>query len=186
MKQPEINQSPHHPLKPWIIVTAFAILVGFLVLIGMGVKNAQAGPIMIGQKAPDFELTTFEGIQIKSEDLLGKVVLINFWASWCDTCADEAQMMEQVWQEYQPGGQVVFLGLAYSDIETGSLEYLKKYQISYPNCPDLGTKISRMFRIRGIPETFILDRDGKLAYFQYGSFSSEEQIRNLINPLLEP
>ena len=64
--------------------------------------------------------------------------------------------------------------------------YLNKFDISYPNGPDLGTRISQAYRIRGVPETYIIDRDGVLAHTQIGPFTSLNQIKTVIDPLLEP
>ena len=181
----EVNKTTHRPLPLWMTILAFTALLGFLIFIGVGLQRAQAGPITIGKKVPNFDLTTFDGETIRLENLLGKVVVINFWASWCDPCAQEAEIIEQVWREYEPGGEVVFLGIGYTDIEPKALAYLEQYDITYPNGPDLGTKISQMFRIRGVPETYFIDREGKLAYFHYGQFVSPSQIQDVIDPLLE-
>jgi cytochrome c biogenesis protein CcmG/thiol:disulfide interchange protein DsbE len=117
--------------------------------------------------------------------LEGKVVVVNFWASWCKPCEQEAADLENAWQFYQPRGDVVFLGVDYVDTESEAMEYLDKFAISYPNGPDLGTRISQAFRIRGVPETFIIAKDGTLASFQKGPYTSLAQIKAAIDPLLE-
>ena len=76
--------------------------------------------------------------------------------------------MEQVWREYKDGGQVVFLGVDWVDTEPEARGYLKKFDITYPNGPDLRTSISQLFRIKGVPETYLIGKDGKLADFQIG------------------
>ena len=68
--------------------------------------------VEVGAPAPDFVLTTFDDQEINSEDLQGKVVVLNFWASWCKPCEQEAADLETAWQYYKPRGDVVFLGLA--------------------------------------------------------------------------
>ena len=87
---------------------------------------------------------------------------------------------------YQPGGEVVFLGVDYVDTEPEALGYLEKFEITYPNGPDLGTRISQAFRIRGVPETYFIDKDNTLRQVQIGPFSSLAQIQAAIEPLLEP
>ena len=79
---------------------------------------------------------------------------------------------------------MVFLGVDYVDTEPEALGYLSKFNITYPNGPDLGTRISQSFRIRGVPETYFVDREGKLAHAQIGPFSSLTQIKGIIEPLL--
>ena len=92
--------------------------------------------------------------------------------------------MQSAWKYYEPSGNVVFLGLDYVDTEPEALGYLAKFGITYPNGPDLGPRISQAFRIRGVPETYFVDRSGKLAFFQSGPFSSVDEIKAQIEPLL--
>jgi cytochrome c biogenesis protein CcmG/thiol:disulfide interchange protein DsbE len=145
----------------------------------------QEGPVTVGETAPNFTLTTFEGDQISLEDLKGKVVVLNFWASWCKPCEEEAAELETAWRIYQPRDDVVFLGVDYVDTETEAMVYLEKFDVTYPNGPDLRTQISQAFRIRGVPETYIIDRDGKLAAFKISPFLSLVEIQGMIDPLLE-
>jgi cytochrome c biogenesis protein CcmG/thiol:disulfide interchange protein DsbE len=164
---------------------AWGTLLALLVLLALGLSRSQKGPVSRGEQAPEFSLTTFSGEEIRMADLQGKVVVINFWASWCKPCEQEAADLEAAWRQYKPGGQVVFLGVDYVDTESEALGYLKKFDITYPNGPDLGTRISQAYRIRGVPETFFVDQAGKLVHFQKGPFSSLSQITAVIDPLLE-
>ncbi len=114
--------------------------------------------------APEFTLTTFEDQQIKLSDLRGKVVMINFWASWCGPCRYEAPELQKTWEQYKDRG-VVFLGIAYTDTERNAKAFLKEFGITYSNGLDLGTRISAKYRIQGVPETFIIDRSGTVSDF---------------------
>ena len=184
--QTDISEpKPARRISPWIILLSFLLLLGFLTLLGLGLRRAQSGPITKGQRVPPFTLTTFEGQTINTKDLLGKVVVVNLWASWCTPCESEAADLESAWQYYQPGGQVVFLGVDYVDTEPEAKAYLKKFNITYPNGPDLGTRISQEFRIRGVPETYIIDRQGKLAASQIGPFNNLDEIKAVIDPSLQ-
>ncbi len=156
-----------------------------LAVLGLGLLNTRQGPIAIGKPAPDFTLTSFEGQQYSLSDLRGKVVVLNFWASWCKPCEQEAADLEAAWRMYQPGGEVVFIGVAWTDTEKNSLEYLQKFDITYPNGPDLGTRISQAYRTTGVPETYIIDRDGLMAYVKLSPFLSIDEILMAIEPLLE-
>ena len=172
-------------LPLWVIAASFTGLLAFLALIAWGMRLNQAGPIAIGQKAPGFSLTTFDGQTLKTADYSGKVLVINFWASWCQPCEQEADAMEQAWQTYKPGGQVVFLGVDYVDTAPQALAFMKKFDVSYPNGPDLRTVISQMFHTTGVPETYILDRQGKLAYVKVGPFISAEEITAVVDGLVK-
>ena len=166
-------------LAAWIGIFALLALLAF------GLLRNQEGPVTVGGTVPNFTLTTFGGEQISLEDLQGKVVVLNFWASWCKPCEEEAADLETAWRMYEPRGDVVFLGVNYVDTETEAMEYLEKFDITYPNGPDLRTKISQAFRIRGVPETYIIGKDGKLAAFKISPFISLAEIQGMIDPLLE-
>ncbi len=165
---------------------AWGGLLVLLAVLALGLLRTQRGPVAPGERAPDFTLTTFDDDQILFDDLRGKVVVLNFWASWCKPCESEAAELEAVWKEYEPGGQVIFLGVDYVDTEREALAYLRRFNITYPNGPDLGTRISQAYRMSGVPETYIIDRDGTLAYVKIGPFLSVDEIRAAIDPLLGP
>lgn len=158
-----------------VILIASLGLIGILALVGFGLNRSQKGPVAVGDEVPDFTLTTFDGEQIDISDYRGQVVVINFWASWCKPCEQEAFELEQASQLFQDQ-DVVFLGVDYVDTEPEALAYLAKFSITYPNGPDLGTRISQAFRIRGVPETFIVGPDGRLAVVKIGPFLSLDEI----------
>jgi len=171
-------------LPVWIILLAFLLLLGFMALIGWGLNRAMRGAIAIGDQVPSFDMTTFDGNAISTGQHTGKVIVVNFWASWCKPCEQEARELEEAYQYYKTGDEVIFLGLAYVDTEPNSLGYLQKFGVTYPNGPDLATKVSQMFRVRGVPETFIIDRSGRLAYFKAGPFMSTQEIIGVVDQIL--
>ena len=182
--QVNTEQAPPRPRR-WGVILVWGLLLGLLAILGLGLIRSQQGPVGVGAMVPDFTLTTFDGGTIDIRELRGQVVVINFWASWCKPCEQEAAELEQAYQQYKDQG-VAFLGVDYVDTDREAMAYLKKFGITYPNGPDLGTRISQAFRIRGVPETYFVDRSGKLAFFQYGPFTSIEDIKAQIDPLLTP
>ena len=170
----------------WGRLLAWLGLLAFLIMLSLGLLYNQQGSVGVGDTIPNFTLNTFDGQQISLADQKGKVVVINFWASWCKPCEQEAADLETSWQHYKPLSNIIFLGIDYVDTEPEALAYLRKYNITYPNGPDLGTRISQLFRIRGVPETYIVDRQGVLQFVQIGPFQSLSQIRTLIDSMLAP
>jgi cytochrome c biogenesis protein CcmG/thiol:disulfide interchange protein DsbE len=182
---PEADQDTASRSRPhWGRALVWVGLLALLGILALGLRRTQQGPITIGDRVSDITLTTFDGEQIVVDDLRGKVVVLNFWASWCKPCEQEAADLEAAWRKYQPGGEVVFLGVDYVDTEPEARAYLKKFSITYPNGPDLGTRISQKFRIQGVPETYILDQEGVLRFVQIGPFTALGQITSAIDPLL--
>lgn len=180
------NLTQKRGMALWVQVLIWVLLVGLLVLVGVILSKRQQGTVQPGDEIPDFALPLFSGYEYegKSEihlsDFRGKVVVLNFWASWCKPCEQEAAELQEAWQTYEESGGVVFLGADYVDTEPEARTYLKKYEITFPNGPDMGTKISQIFRIRGVPETYFIDPDGVLYFVKVGPFSSVDEIKSII------
>jgi cytochrome c biogenesis protein CcmG, thiol:disulfide interchange protein DsbE len=111
--------------------------------------------------APALTLTTFDGREIALSSLRGQPVVLNFWASWCGPCRSEAALLEKGWREYQDTG-AVFLGVAINDEETPARAFLDEYAVTYPSGLDATGEWDLHFRVRGLPETFFIDREGRI------------------------
>lgn len=157
-------------------VIAGVVLIGLIVLFALQMKNTKQDTLEIGTEIPDFTVTTFSGETYQKSQLAGKIILLNFWSSWCATCDEEGAVLEEVWQEVKEDGEIVFIGVNYVDTEKDSLAFLEKYGITFPNGPDMGSRISRMFKVEAVPETYIIGRDGRLAAIMIGAFQSAEEI----------
>jgi cytochrome c biogenesis protein CcmG/thiol:disulfide interchange protein DsbE len=183
--------APRRGVPIWVQIIIWVFLVGLLAIVAVGLRRAQQGTVQPGQVIKSFTLPLYSGYdlggksEIRLEDLRGKIVVINFWASWCKPCEQEAAELQQAWKEYEPTGKVLFLGVDYVDTEPEARVYLKKFGITFANGPDLATKISQYFRIKGVPETYFVDQDGVLRYVQIGPFRSVDDIRAQIDPLLK-
>jgi cytochrome c biogenesis protein CcmG/thiol:disulfide interchange protein DsbE len=161
--------------RRWGAIVAWTAVMGLLLLVGFGLLRANRDPLQVGQPAPGFVLTTFEGAEINIADLRGQVVVVNVWASWCVTCVDEAELLERAYQMFKDRG-VVFLGVDWSDTESKALAYLERYGITYPNGPDLGQQVKKDYRVTKVPETFLIGPDGNIAGIKIGAFYSFDEI----------
>lgn len=123
---------------------------------------------LIGRPAPPFTVPRFDGGQVSLADLRGKVVFLNFWASWCPPCRAEARMLEASWREHRIR-DVVFLGVNMQDREDAARAFLREFGITYPNGLDAGSRVAIAYGVWGIPETFILDPRGRITYKHVGA-----------------
>jgi len=157
MLEAEQSSQPRSQIGYYV---TFALVLSMLGLLAWGLKKAQAGPVQNGL-APDFTLRGFDGRTATLSELRGQVVIINFWASWCPPCREEAAYLERTWRKYQDRG-VVFIGVDYADTDKEALAYIAEFDITYLNGPDIGTRISQTYNIQGVPETFFVDKKGQL------------------------
>ncbi|TDA65958.1 MAG: TlpA family protein disulfide reductase [Chloroflexi bacterium] len=188
----EINPEPVDqttPVEPspnriWSTTGRLAVVVlvvGLIALLAWGLVQAEKTPLEEGM-APDFTLTSFDGRTYTLSELRGNVVIINFWASWCPPCREEAAYLERTWRKYKDKG-VIFIGVDYADAEKPALAYIDEFDITYFNGPDLGTRISQSYNIKGVPETYYVAKDGSLRGNHIGPLF-EPELDNRIDELL--
>jgi len=155
---------------------------------GLSLSSQVGNRPRAGMVAPEFELGLYAGHDggiespLRLSALKGKVVVVNFWASWCVPCRDEAPVLEAAWRTYKERG-VVFIGVGYLDTEADAKRFMAEFDITYPNGADLQQAISRQYRITGVPETFVIDQQGMVRSVFIAPIN-EAQLRNAIEPLL--
>lgn len=157
---------PQRKLPGWAIAMGIGVIFIGALLALLLIKPPQKS--LCDEPAPDFALTLFPEYRggwpqetISLADLRGKGVVLNFWASWCQPCEQEAADLEAAWRKYRDRG-IVFIGVDYLDQDPAAKRYLQKFDITYPNGADLASKISKRYIIRGVPETFFIDPQGKI------------------------
>ena len=182
---------PKRGVSLWVQVVIWVFVVALLLLVAVTLKKRQQGTVQPGDTIPDFTLPLFSGYEyqgqseVKLSDFRGKVVVLNFWASWCKPCEQEAAELQEAWEFYESNAEVVFVGADYVDTEPEARAYLKKFGITFFNGPDMGTKISQTFRIQGVPETYFIDQEGTLYYIKIGPFISVDEIKSIIDKQLQ-
>lgn len=122
---------------------------------------------LLAKPATPFTLKLFDGRDLSLADLRGKAVFLNFWASWCVPCREEARELEAAWQNIKDKN-MIFVGVAVQDTDQNALEFLKEFNISYPNGKDETAKIAVDYGTWGIPESFFIDPQGQITYKHVG------------------
>lgn len=161
---------------------ALGVALLVIALLGYGIVLEGRGPLDEGP-APDFSLETFDAQTVRLADYRGSPVVINFWSSWCIPCRTEMPLLESTWRRY--GNDIHFVGVAYVDTEDAARTFLDEYDVTYPNGLDLGTRISDAYRIKGVPETYFIDREGQVVGVKIGPLTEAELNGWLIQLLAE-
>src|SRR6266496_5889427 len=180
--------------KRRIIVFIAAILLnaGLLALLGSelltpaqnqshsGSAQSSSSPL-IGHSAPDFTLAALSARPapaIHLASLKGKPVMLNFWASWCDPCKQEAPLLETTWLRVQGQG-IVFLGIDFQDTASDGLSFLRTDGITYPNVVDLSGSTAINYGVTGVPETIFIDRHGVVIHKVIGELTQQTLQTNI-------
>ena len=138
---------------------------------------------LVGRPAAAFSLTAFDGNALTLESFRGKVLVVNFWASWCNpACYEEAPVLERAWRTYRSRG-VVVVGIDMQDTAEAAQEFIRRFELTFPNAPDHGGKMAVEYGVYGVPETFFVDRTGTIRAKHVGAVT-DEIIRGTLDRLL--
>lgn len=125
-------------------------------------------------QAPDFTLPLLGGDEtLRLSSLRGKAVVLNFWASWCLPCRDEAPLLQAAWERWRDRG-VVFIGVNTQDFEGDAKRFVEKYGITYLNVKDGSGSALGRFGVGGLPETYFVDRQGRIVSRLISAVEAEE------------
>jgi cytochrome c biogenesis protein CcmG, thiol:disulfide interchange protein DsbE len=142
-----------------------AAVLAVAVVLGVGLSRPdrlEASPLT-GGEAPGFTLPALDagGDPVRLSDLRGQVVVLNFWASWCAECQVEQEALAQTWDRFRDAG-VVVLGVDFEAATGDAREYVARTATSYPVVVDTRSRTALAYGLRGVPETFLIDRKGQL------------------------
>ena len=155
---------------PFVVIASVA-LVALLVygVLGVGASTTIDDAVKRGERppAPDRTLPLLDGGEGSLASFRGKPVVLNFWASWCDPCKDEAPEMEAAHERLRKAGGTV-LGVTVSDASPDSKAFMREYGLSFPSLRDVDGELAEDFATTGVPETFVIDREGRITAISRG------------------
>lgn len=182
----DLSPMPQEPansrrVSPTLLASGVAIALVVAALI-YGLLAQPGSRLEAGTPVPDFQLSALDGTPMVLAAQRGNVVVVNFFASWCDPCRQEAAALEATWRGYQ-GQRIQFFGIAYKDVESAAKAFMTEFGVSYPTAIEPGNRTSRLYGVTGVPETFVVDQNGNLVHHFLGAVTQAE-LAQVINPLL--
>lgn len=154
-------------------ILALCVLIGlgiiFRVELMAWVTRSAESPPAVGQEAPDFSLKDLKGSTIRLAELRGKVVIVNFWATWCIPCREEMPLLQEFAQANSQ--EVVVLGIDLDEPQDLVAGFAEKYQIGFPILLDAGSKVADQYFIHGFPTSVIIDPAGNITAIHIGKLT---------------
>jgi cytochrome c biogenesis protein CcmG, thiol:disulfide interchange protein DsbE len=149
----------------WVVTALVVIAATFAVLALGTIRIAGGGGELaapqVGRVAPDFRLRDLEGTEVALSDYRGRLVVLNFWASWCIPCRDEAPLLGETQTRYAGSGLAV-LGVVFQDDPGPAQAFMARFALDYPGLLDPGGRTAIDYGVAGIPETFLIDGEGMI------------------------
>jgi len=161
-----------------IAVSAVILLIWVLIQTKQTNNELPKQKIAIGALAPDFEITNTSGQKIILSDYRGKTVLLNFWASWCKPCVREMPLLDELYRANESNLELISVNVGDSRGTVNA--FLTELDISFPVIIDITGKVSDLYRVIGLPATFIIDASGTFRQVGVGELTSSEQVQALL------
>ena len=158
-----------------LLLALFTLFVGVDCASAQDEEIAKTTLVKVGDAAPDFTVTMFDGSEVTLSKLKGKVVLVNFWATWCPPCREELTHVEKEIIEAFEGKEFVFLPISRGEKRETVEKFRKKMGYSFPMGLDPGQSIFNKFASNYIPRNFLIGKDGKIAFISVGFDEAEFQ-----------
>ncbi len=149
-------------------------------------ESENPAPVSAGDKASDFKLQDLTGKTVSLQSLRGKVVFLNVWATWCGPCRDEMPSMETLYDEFKGNPDFVMLAVSQDTNQAAVLPYVRKNGYHFNILLDPENTIGDSYNVSGVPETFIIDRKGRIVAHHMGAFDwSRPDVSEALRELLE-
>jgi cytochrome c biogenesis protein CcmG/thiol:disulfide interchange protein DsbE len=172
------------PLKLAGQLGAVALVLALLGLLVWKVSSDTGPDARVGQAVPHFDLPALEGDdRVTIAEYLGKPMVINFWATWCGPCREEAPLLEAAARKFRDRG-VVFIGVDIRDFTGDAKKFVAKYGVSYPIGYDGPAKLWEPWGITGLPETFFVGPDGTIVEHRIGPYDTSVELDEAIEKTL--
>jgi cytochrome c biogenesis protein CcmG/thiol:disulfide interchange protein DsbE len=166
-----------------VVVLVVAGVAGLIALLAYGVASESPDQSVTGERAPNIELPPLEGGEERSlDDWRGQVVVLNYWASWCEPCREESPLLER-WHQRISKQNATVLGVDVLDVTSDAQDFIDEYDLTYPHLRDKDGSTQDDFGIVAYPETFVIDREGRIAASRRGPVD-DEFMRDNVAPLL--
>ena len=166
----------------WLIPLS-AIPVIALLAYGFKLNPRDVPSPLVGRPAALFSLTALDGQPVALESLRGKVVVLNFWASWCvPACYEEAPVLESGFRQWRDRG-VMVVGVDIQDTTEAAQKFVNRFELTFPNGRDHNGRVSIDYGVYGVPETFFIDRQGRIRLKHVGAVT-EDVFRTTVERLL--
>jgi peroxiredoxin len=156
---------------------AFAApLLGLLLLAVACSEDARPAPIAVGQPVPAYEARVLDGESVSLADLRGQVVVLNIWATWCPPCREEMPGLQALQERYADQGlHVIGVSIDGQNAVGAVRSFLESNGITFTILHDADERVTRAFRTMGVPETFLIDREGRLVQRWIGKIDAESE-----------
>src|SRR5881397_2477673 len=153
-----------------------SVIMGFVLL---GLLGMAGRPPLLGSPAPEIALKDLQGQEVRLSDLHGKVVLLNFWATWCKPCKEEMPAMQAAYDKLRSEGLVV---LAVNELEDAGkvAEHIRTHGHTFLVVMDHDNRVANRYGVVGLPASFLIDRQGIVREHVFGSLLTEEGIAELV------
>lgn len=163
---------------------ALALVLGLLGLLVWKIVSDEGPVARVGEPVPHFDLPNLDGDgRIMVADYVGQPLVINFWATWCLPCRNEAPLLEAAWREYRGRG-VVVIGVDTNDFTRDAKEFVEEFDVTYPIAYDGPGRLWDPWGLTALPETFIVARDGTILEHRIGEYTSAAELGESIERAL--